>query len=444
MPHAAFGPLILSGSYLLLVLLALGLLIGACWLERRWRLIKDLPTSKPGGVCVGLVEVVGTIRCATPVTSRLTDARCVWYRWSIEEQWSRAVTTTSTDAQGHTTTSTSRESGWTTIASGGDERPFTLSDESGSVLVRPGGAQVHAASVLDTTCGRANPWYYGKGPQAAISNSDHQRHFHEWLLPLERSGYVIGQARQSPDQESIEISLDGHAPLFAISLRGQDDIASGYFWKGLVCKILGLAVAVGGAWYLNQDDAQVALEAALAAVLYLVLCAVGWFWLVHNSLVELRQRVHQGWANIDVQLTRRFDLITQLLPLVQAITGHEAVTQQAVACMRQQQQATPPGAPGPDVAVLAPLLARVVEAYPDLIAQAQFARLQQALVDCENRVALSRSYFNDIVTSWNTRLGRFPDVLVARLGGMRPSHLMQDFPGAQVAPVVQLSTPTRH
>ena len=112
-----------------------------------------------------------------------------------------------------------------------------------------------------------------------------------------------------------------------------------------------------------------------------------------------------------------------------------------MAALRQQQQATPPGAPGPDVAVVGPHLAVVVEAYPQLIAQAQFLRLNQALVDCENRVALSRTYVNDIVTHWNTRLARIPDLLVARLGGMRPLALMPDFPGCQVAPVVRLTDP---
>ena len=317
--------LVVIAWYAGLVLVPLALLVAACRLERRWRLIRDLPTSPPGGVFVGLVEVVGTIRCVAPVTSRLTDTPCVWYRWSIAERWSKEVTTTSTDAHGHTTVSTHTETGWTTIGSGGDDETFQLVDETGSVTVLPGGAQVHAATVLNADCGPGQPLYYGKGPPGAIMHSDLRRRFDESLLPIEHLGYVIGQARQADDQDRLEIALDHQAPLFAITLRGQDDIANGYFWNGLGCKLLGLGAAVGGAWYLNQDNAVVAVLAA--AAIYLGCCVVGWFWLVHNSLIELRQRVRQGWANIDVQLKRRFDLITQLLPLVEAIAGHEAATQ---------------------------------------------------------------------------------------------------------------------
>jgi hypothetical protein len=423
-----------------LIAVSLLLLILAFRQERRWRLIRDLPTSHPGGISVGLVEVVGKIQCSQVLTSHLSESACTWYRWSVEEHWSRMVTETSTDAQGHSHTTTREESGWRSVASGGDEQPFFLEDDTGKVLVKPGGAKVVATASMDEVCNRSDPLYYAKGPASAVSDSDHRRRFHETLLPLSASCYVIGQAHQNSDFSAVEIERDPHAPIFVISLAGQKSVASGYFWSGLSSKIAGLAVALFGTFVLvGGHEGDYVLWCTISLMVYAGCCMLGWFWLVFNSLVELRQRVHQGWSNVDVQLKRRFDLISQLIPLIMAITGHESVTQQAVAAMRCQQQATPPGVAGPNFAAVSPQLGAVVQSYPDLIAQGQFQRLHQALVECEDHIALSRNYFNDISTSWNTRLERFPDLLVAKITGMTAQSLMQHFQGSQdPAPVIKM------
>jgi len=428
----------------MIILFALVALVIGFHQERRWRLLRDLPTSRPGGAFIGLVDVAGSIRCEQPLTSQLAQVPCAWYRWSVQEHWSRTVSETTTDAQGHSHTSTREESGWRTVASGGDEAAFALSDETGSVLVRPAGARVDADTAMDQTCGRNDPLYYAKGPATAVSDSDHRRRFHETLLPLQVSCSVVGQARQTPDGAGVEIALDAHAPFFVISLAGQRSIASGYFWSGLGAKIVGLLLAVGGSCLLSHAVGGEPLSwCVVAGLCYLGCCLVGWGWLVHNSLVELRARVRQGWSNVDVQLKRRFDLIAELMPLIQAITGHESVTQTAIAALRCQQQATPPGAAGPDFAAVAPQLGAVVEAYPDLISQGQFERLQRALIGCEDRIALARTYFNDIATSWNARLERVPDIVVARGSGMRPQSLMQHFDGVLApAPQVQMGAST--
>jgi hypothetical protein len=432
-------PTTLAVVIVLTVLLALAALVQALRLERRWRLVRDLPVSRAGGVFVGLVEVVAAIRSGTPLTSHLAGQACAWYRWSIEESWSRQVTETTTDSKGRTSTSTRTESGWSTIASGGEQAPFELVDDSGSVRVVPDGASVDAEVAVAVDCGRSSPWYYGKGPQQAIANSDHQRRFSESLLPLAATCSVIGHARQQPGLDALEIARDAGSPIFAISLKGAPSIARGYFWSGLALKLAGLAVAVLGARYaggLQDPDWTVPL---LAGAGYLLACLGGWALLVHNSLVELRARVRQAWANIDVQLKRRYDLIQALVPLIAGITGHEARTQTTLATLRSQLQATPPGQPGGDPVAVAPQLLAVAEAYPTLVSQGQFSHLQQSLTDCEGRIALARTYFNDIATSWNTRLERVPDVLVARLSAMRPQPLLQGFSGVEApAPLVKI------
>ncbi len=126
-------------------------------------------------------------------------------------------------------------------------------------------------------------------------------------LPIDTICCVIGYARQRLDQAALEIARDARARIFAISLRGQDAIGSGYRLATILLGLCGLAVALGTGRLASNDDTLVAALVGAGAC-YLGAVALGWLWLAHNSLVELRQRVHQGWANVDVQLAKRFDL----------------------------------------------------------------------------------------------------------------------------------------
>ncbi len=102
--------------------------------------------------------------------------------------------------------------------------------------------------------------------------------------------------------------------------------------------------------------------------------------------------------------------------------------------LRAQAEATPPGVAGPDFKGIAPMLRMVIERYPDLKASESFLRLQQALVDTEQRIALARDYFNSIATFYNTRLEIIPDRFAAALARLHPQALMSaaDFERAPV------------
>jgi hypothetical protein len=157
--------------------------------------------------------------------------------------------------------------------------------------------------------------------------------------------------------------------------------------------------------------------------------------MVHDSLVGLRERVRQAWSLIDVQLKRRHDLIPALARSVEALVSHESTTQTALAALRAQAAATPPGVSGPDYGGLAPTLRAVVERYPTLRADEGFAALHRELVETEQRLALARAYYNDIATHYATRLEIVPDRFVARLRALRPAPLLaaSDFERAPVA-----------
>ncbi len=152
-------------------------------------------------------------------------------------------------------------------------------------------------------------------------------------------------------------------------------------------------------------------------LLGLVVIAGGWLVGVYNRLVRLKVRCEDAWASIDVQLKRRYDLIPNLVETVKGYAKHERETLEAVIRARQagieagtvQEQAQ---AENMLTGALRQLFA-LSEAYPELKANENFARLQEELSSTENKIAFARQHYNDSVREYNTRLETFPDNLLA-------------------------------
>lgn len=419
-------------------LIAVASLIAAFRAGRRRRLIENLPTSKTSGVFIGLVELKGAAESAEPLTSFLAAQTCVQYAWTVQEHWSRTVTTTETDGKGNPRTVTRHESGWTTVADGGEMIPFYLQDDCGVVLVQPEGANVEPLKIFDETCGLGDPLYYGKGPAGAIGNSDYRRRFVENGIPRQTNLFIVGQARERQDIVAPEIAADKNAPLFLISTCTEEQVSSGMKWGARGWTIFGLLAAVGfTVWRdsaLNvQPDSRFIIYAAIAFG-YLFIGLLAWVWMVFNSLVDLRQRVRSAWALVDIQLKRRSDLFPNLVNCVKGFRDHEQQLQTELAALRNQLTATPPGVAGPDHGAVSNVVIGIAERYPELKASDSFLALQKNLSDTEQRIALARSYFNDIATHYNTRLETVPEKFVAALGAMKPQPLMaaNDFERAAV------------
>ncbi|MBI2928456.1 MAG: LemA family protein [Verrucomicrobia bacterium] len=173
-----------------------------------------------------------------------------------------------------------------------------------------------------------------------------------------------------------------------------------------------------------------------------VIVVIG-LWLVgiYNSLVSLRQAVKNAWAQIEVQLKRRHDLIPNLVNTVKGYAAHEKDTLERVVNARAKAtQATVPAdiikAEGELSSALARLLA-VSEAYPDLKANQNFLSLQEELTSTENRVAYARQFYNDNVTKLNTRVQSFPAVLVAGMFGFKEEPFFETPATEREAPKVQ-------
>ncbi len=409
----------------------LGMLLGAVSLwaamraNRKRRIIDDTPTCKTTGVFIGLVELKGVAEAEQPIVGYLSHKACVHYTWSVDEHWSRTVTETYTDADGKRQTRTRHESGWTTVASGGEMIPFYLRDAHGAIRVVPTGAKIEPIRTFQRTCRPSDPLYYEKGPLRAVSDSDHRRQFTEYGIPLRTRLYVIGQARQRRDIVAAEIARDPHAPMFLISTRNEQSVSTRYALKYWLLSLLAGVLVVGG-WVI--PSAQTSLDVAAVLLLSLagfsIVWLAAWVWMAYNSLVSIRERVAQAWAQIDVELKRRHDLIPGLVEVVTQLRDHEREVQTMVAQLRSQLRITAPGDAGTSPRALSQPLAALVEAYPELQSHEQFTHLQRELARTEDRISLARSYFNEMASYYNTRLAAVPDRYVARLAGMKRRKLM--------------------
>jgi len=157
----------------------------------------------------------------------------------------------------------------------------------------------------------------------------------------------------------------------------------------------------------------------LIVVLVIVVLLVLWIFGTYNSLISLRNRVHDAWSQIDVQLKRRFDLIPNLVETVKGYTKHESETLESVIKARNTYlSATLPEdqmkADGELTKAVSKLFA-LSESYPDLKANQNFNDLQAQLNETENKIAMSRQFYNDIVMQYNNKVEMVPSNIVANL-----------------------------
>ena len=149
----------------------------------------------------------------------------------------------------------------------------------------------------------------------------------------------------------------------------------------------------------------------------LVLVVVAVLVVLYNRLVTLRNRADNAWAQVDVQLRRRYDLIPNLVETVKGYAAHERETFEAVTNARARAQAAQgPAEQGAAEGILGQALGRlfaVAEAYPELQADENFRQLQTELADTENRIAVSRQVYNDTVLTYNNAVQTVPGVFFA-------------------------------
>lgn len=174
----------------------------------------------------------------------------------------------------------------------------------------------------------------------------------------------------------------------------------------------------------------------LGIILAIVAIIVIAFIAIYNKLVTARQRVKNGWGQIDVQLQRRFDLIPNLVDTVKGYMAHESSVLEKVTELRTSWANAKTVAEKMEISnQLSDTLKTIMEVsenYPDLKANQNFMSLQEELTNTENKISYSRQFYNDTVTRYNTMLETFPSNLVASMFHFEAEKLFEvDNPSAR-------------
>jgi len=168
------------------------------------------------------------------------------------------------------------------------------------------------------------------------------------------------------------------------------------------------------------------MSSSTVIILAVIVVVIVWAIAVYNGLVAMRQRVNEAFADIDVQLRQRHDLIPNLVETVKGYAAHERGTLDEVikarnAAAAAQGPAQQAAAENMLSGALRQLFA-LSENYPNLKANANFQQLQAELADLENKIAASRRFFNSAVQEYNTGIQRFPAALFAAALGFAPKE----------------------
>lgn len=186
----------------------------------------------------------------------------------------------------------------------------------------------------------------------------------------------------------------------------------------------------------------------------IILLVVFWVVGVYNRMVSLRNQFKNGFAQIDVQLKRRYDLIPNLVETAKGYMKHERETLEAVIAARNQAVTANAKAAGnpADAAAMQQMAASegalssslgklfaLSEAYPDLKANQNMMQLTEELTGTENRIAFSRQAYNDGVMQYNTAIEQFPGSIIAGMFGFKPGELLQSTEAPEERKAVKVS-----
>ncbi len=420
---------------------------GALWLWwaflRRKRLIQDLPTSPTRAVALGCLLYIGVARSAQSEPSPQTGHECVWWKntFYVEDG----------------------DNGWRkTGERQGGPIAFDLTDDTGSIPVRPRHAEVAGTKVMDGPY--SPPVVSAHDPNPTLvtrylaGQTTKKRRVVEHVIAEGDQVYVLGTAQLPWDEPEVYIGpdrTDGETFMIRVGGEGQALFAERLGVAVTGTAALAAAAAGGVAWsdgeYLVADAIQwsdVGWQWPAACVSFcLVAMALATLVFIYNGLMRLRQRVDAAWGLIDVQLRRRHDLIPNLARVAQAHAGHEHSVQTALAQLRSSVAADLPGEPSDDAVARADQAIRaetvaldralaVIEAHPTLRAEETFGKLRAELIDTEDRIALARGFYNTSVQILHDRAGTFPGNIVAWVFELDLDRSFVENLGGQAVPAV--------
>ncbi len=150
---------------------------------------------------------------------------------------------------------------------------------------------------------------------------------------------------------------------------------------------------------------------------------------LYNGLVQARFRVDNAWSQIDVQLQRRFDLIPNFIETVKGYMTHEKETFEKITELRSSwsdnASVAEKASLDNELSTTLKSIMAISESYPDLKANQNFSELSEELRNTENKISFSRQFYNDTVTTYNTKLEVFPSNIIANMFNFKPRELFQ-------------------
>lgn len=378
-----------SAAILIAIGLAGSLLLGGLGMRKiktkRW--IENIPTVKVRGVVYGVNEIVGEAILpddATPLTGPLSNEPCIAYHYIVKER---------------------RQSGkkteWVTITNEKQQMPFLCKDSEGAIAVIPDDAEI-----ILRKCTRRR-----KG----------KLQYTEYCLPVGTQTYVLGSAtvnQETHDSLIIAKGEDRKLP-FIISDYSAGELVAKKAATGFLLLNFGFNFFMLGGFSLagfkGGFGAAAYMTAALTPLVYLLLFMIA---VLYNDLVFLLRRCDSMWANIDVALKKRFDLLPQLANVAKAYLEHEKGLQEQLAMLRAGGTAATPEQAGEMVAAEHAALNKVigiVEEYPELKGNDVMSDLMLRIRNLEDDVALMREGYNHAVETYNSRIAGIPEVLLAKI-----------------------------
>ncbi|MDD4279181.1 hypothetical protein GX645_04175 [Candidatus Sumerlaeota bacterium] len=441
------GPLILGGTILVLLIIIgitgykvyengdyiiaaiIGLICEGVYFfnYRKHTIIIDTPTSKVQGVFIGRVELEGVNHCDEPTLGYLSNEPCVWTSYTVEEHYYRVVIERDDDGETHRRV----EEGWETIEEHSRYVWFTLEDDTGSIAVNPDGATIHGNVLFNQTVTPFSDLYWGMCSAGEIDDTTHERRFIETSIRVDVPTFLFGYAHISEDMSEPYIAYHKTLPMYEISTGTEKDLKDEftmYEWGSIIVAILAMG------FFRYQNETNEGLGVTIIALLCVALLA--WLWISYNRLINMRQRVLEGYAHLDVQYKRRADLIPNLVQTVKGYRDHEQKVLETVTALRtlgtqvsqsiNKQEGTRQ-------------LIALAEAYPDLKANTAFLELQKELANTETKIALAANYYNEFATNNNARILQFPIGLIAKLAVLEefPLITLNEEPAQREAPEVK-------
>jgi hypothetical protein len=383
---------VLVSMLVAMILILLGVYFGFRRIKIK-RYVENIPTSLSSGISYGPSELKGRIEFTkdyAPLIGPETKEKCVYYRHKIIEK---------------------RRSGKKTkivvIKDETHEIPFYCKDREGNTKIIPNGGEVTAELKFEKRRGR--------------------RTYYEWHLPENSEIYVLGSAvLDEVEGDSLAISDGKDKFPFIISSESETEVMLRQGRKGL----LGLGVAQNATVFLGlvlfgAVGSFAATDFLLAAMFAPLFLAISMFALMYNDLIFLRNRVSRAWANIEVSLKKRSDLIPNLEQVVKSYFSHEQDVMRSVAELRSSVVGKSAFSPtdvdkvmGHELMVSNKIFA-LREAHPVLKSNEMMEDFMNRLARMENEVSMMRAGYNDGIERYRTVMQRFPEVMLAKMFGFK-------------------------